>query len=123
MFGKQFDFSLWKRSNKKRHRDWEAYRLTVFNQLWNVLTVMSEKYQWNTLVIFGSLIREGCFSPSSDIDIGVSGLNKFSHYSFVSELSSMLNHDVDVILLEECSFAQSIVSKGIIWTKNRSPSF
>lgn len=84
---------------------------------------LSKKYNWGAVYIFGSLIKRGKFSNKSDIDIAVKGLDKFDYFSFVGEISALLNRSVDVINMEDCHFAESIVSKGVRWSmKRKSPS-
>jgi len=51
------------------------------------------------------------------VDIAVSGLNKFALFAFVGDLSSLLGRSVDVVMLKECSFADTIASKGMKWQK------
>jgi len=123
MSDNHFDFSLWKRICKKQHEDAEAYRRKALHELWDALTVLYESYKWDELFIFGSITKEGCFFHRSDVDIGVSGLDKFLQYSFIAKLSTMLNRDVDVVRLEECRFAKTILSRGIQWNKNKPLSF
>ena len=117
------DFSLWKRISEEESSMMESRRRQVLRDVWNVLHRMSDKYSWEALYIFGSLIREGGFSKRSDVDIGVRGLDKLRHYKFTGDISIILNRDVDVVRIEECSFAETIISRGIKWTKEKSLSF
>lgn len=117
------DFSLWKRISKQRREAAEQYRLKVLDEIWNALNILFGEYQWDDLYIFGSVIRPGGFSESSDVDIGVRGLDKFLHYKFVADLSTILNRDVDVVRFEDCTFAKTIMNRGIQWTKAKLRSF
>ena len=79
------------------------------------LSSLEKKYQWDEVYLFGSIVLEGRFRQNSDIDIAVLGLKKFDYYKFIGEISDLLNKRVDVVLLEECHFAQFIKEKGIKW--------
>jgi len=101
----------------------EKIRKEVLLQVEAALDTLSETYSWDEIYIFGSLIREGKFSSKSDVDIGIKGLNKFQHFSFVGDLSLILGRDADVIRLEDCHFSESIASGGLKWnSKKSSPS-
>ena len=66
-----------------------------------MLQSLAGKYQWDELYLFGSLIAPGRFSPDSDIDIAVSGLDKQALLPFIAEASRELGRNVDVLRLEE----------------------
>jgi len=87
----------------------------------DALALLSQRYAWDEVFIFGSVIQSGRFSKRSDVDIGIRGLNKFLHYQFVADISSLLDRDVDVIRLEDCDFSDVIIRRGIPWNpKNLS---
>lgn len=79
----------------------------------DALKILLEKYHWDKAYIFGSLVRPNRFHAGSDIDIALSGLNKFELYGFIGEISAILDRDVDVVRLEECPFHESIMNQGI----------
>lgn len=107
---------LWARRIAVRERQRETLRLERLERLKRVIAELGKRYRWNELIIFGSLILPGRFGESSDADIAVYGLPKEDYYSFVGEVSSLFGHDVDVVNLEECPFAESILKRGIRWT-------
>lgn len=76
---------------------------------------LSEKYSWEEIFIFGSITRKGAFHDGSDVDIGIEGLDPLDHYAFDADISSLLERDVDEVLLEECGFAEKIKKKGQKW--------
>lgn len=112
-----WDISLWKQLSRERKETGEAERQQVFRELCRVLETLSPQYNWDEIFVFGSVTRPERFSRYSDVDIGVRGLNKFLHYQFVGEISMLLDRDVDVVRLEDCSFAETITARGIRWTK------
>jgi predicted nucleotidyltransferase len=111
------DFYLWEQLSQKRETEKEKNRLRALGELKHALNNMRDEYKWEELYIFGSIIRKGNFNQYSDLDIGVQGLNKFLHYKFVADISLKLNRDVDVVRLEDCTFAKSIMERGLRWTK------
>lgn len=117
---KKFDFSIWKRNLARKEEEREKLRCAVLARLDEALKVLSAKYSWDEIFIFGSVARKGTFHDRSDVDIGIEGLDPLQHYAFVGELSGLLERDVDVVLLEECGFAERIKEKGLKWpTKTR----
>ena len=106
---------LWHKSILKKQADQEKMRIVVLRQVEDALSSLEKKYQWDEAYLFGSIVLEGRFRRNSDIDIAVMGLKKNDYYEFVGEISDLLNKSVDVVLLEECHFAESIKEKGIKW--------
>ena len=53
----------------------------------------------------------------SDIDIGIAGLDKLLQNRFIADLSGPVDPEVDVIRLEDCSFAETVRTQGIRWKK------
>ena len=108
---------LWHKSILKKQADQEKKRVAVLLQVKEALNSLEKKYQWDEAYLFGSLTMEGRFRQNSDIDIAVLGLKKNDYYKFIGEISDRLNKRVDVVLLEECSFAHFIKKKGIKWNR------
>ena len=104
---------LWHKGILERQADQEKLRNLVLKQINKALNTLEKKYQWDDVYLFGSVAKKGKFRPNSDIDIAISGLVKFEHYAFTGEISEILDIPVDVILLEECIFAESIKEKGL----------
>jgi len=110
-------FHVWKEFNLKQKQNAEINRKKMFQKVWKTIEILSKKYDWEQIYIFGSLIKEGAFTNHSDIDIGISGLNKFDHFKFVSDISGILERNVDVALLEDLDFADVIKKRGVQWKK------
>ncbi|MDA8408571.1 MAG: nucleotidyltransferase domain-containing protein [Deltaproteobacteria bacterium] len=112
----KFDFSIWERNLARKAEESEKLRQTMLVRLDEALKVLSEKYHWHKAFIFGSVTCKGAFHDSSDVDVGIEGLNPLDHYALVADISSLLERDVDVVLLEECGFAEKIRKKGQKWS-------
>jgi uncharacterized protein len=115
-----FDFSIWERHLARKEEQREELRHSVLLKLDKSLKVLSEKYSWKEIFIFGSITRNGAFHYNSDIDIGIEGLDPLKHYAFVGEISGLMERDVDVVILEECGFTEMIKEKGLIWSMKTS---
>jgi len=113
-------FPRWIKSLQERSEKREKIRKEVLQEVDAVLDTLALSYSWDEVYIFGSLIRAGAFSSKSDVDIAVKGLNKFKHFSFVGDCSSLLGRAVDVIRFEDCHFSDSIMSGGIKWSSKKS---
>ena len=111
----------WKKAIMERQADQEKLRTSVLQEVSLALKTIGNKYHWDEAYLFGSVAQKEKFRRNSDIDLAVSGLNKFDHYAFLAELSDLLEKSIDVVLLEECPFAESIKEKGLKW--NRKTGF
>jgi predicted nucleotidyltransferase len=111
----------WHKATVQRQADLEKIRISLLRQVSNALKSIKKKYHWDEAYLFGSVAQEERFRQNSDIDIAISGLDKFEHYAFTAEISELLEKSIDVVLLEECPFAQSIKEKGLKW--NRKTGF
>ena len=116
---KPFDISVWARAIEKKRQKREQQRIETLDKVLNAIDQLSEKYKWKELYLFGSLTQPDKFSERSDIDFGIEGLDKYLHYKFISDLSGLLQRGIDVIRLEDCSFAESIKKRGIKWKKQK----
>jgi len=110
-------FYLWKQYAFNQKQENEINRNKTITNVCDALRRLSKKYDWDQLYIFGSLIKKDAFTNYSDIDIGISGLNKFDHFSFVADLSGIVGRDVDVELLEDSDFSDKILKSGMQWKK------
>ena len=108
---------LWYRSILKKQSDREKMRIADLQQVQDTLRSLENKYKWDEAYLFGSIVLEGRYRKKSDIDIALLGLKKHDYYEFIGEISDLLNRRVDVVLLEECRFAQLIKEKGKKWSR------
>ena len=69
------------------------------------------------LAAISNVLRDHRTDEVIDIDIALLGLKKHDYYEFIGEISDLLNRRVDVVLLEECRFAQLIKEKGKKWSR------
>ena len=106
---------IWYNARLKEQARLEEKRKEMVKRIDDVLTVLYKKYNLDEVYLFGSVSQEGKFRQKSDIDIAVKGLNKFDYYKFVGEISELINSRVDVVLMEECHFADFIREKGRKW--------
>ena len=121
---KPFEPYLWHESRRRKLEADEALRLSVLGKLKGALAELGRNYQWNTVYVFGSVIKPGKFQTRSDVDVAVEGLDKLRLYSLVADISAFMERDVDVIVLEECHFSESIIKKGAKWNpEKKSLSF
>lgn len=120
----KFDPYLWRENRRKKAAENETLRLTVLDQVRDALIDLGRRYRWDTVYVFGSVIKPGKFHPHSDVDIAVKGLDKFQLYSFIADISFFLQRDVDVVVVEECHFSESIMQRGAKWNpEKKSLSF
>ena len=111
--------SVWYKRRQKKHHQREQARLTTIGAIEDALHHLAKRYTWEDTYIFGSVTSNGRYGSGSDVDIALSGLNTLDYYAFIGDISELLNKRVDVVRLEECRFAQSIINKGIKWTRKK----
>ena len=111
--------SVWHRCLLTRETEDEEKRKQLLKELHEALKLLEKKYVWEEVYLFGSIARKNKFRLSSDVDIAVRGLNKLDYYAFVGDISSILDKRVDVIRLEECHFSESILARGVRWTRKK----
>jgi len=116
---KPFDISIWRRALIENRHARERQRRHTVNKVWNAIEQLSHTYQWDDLYVFGSATKLERFSELSDIDIGIAGLDKLLHYRFIADLSRLIEKEVDVVRVEDCSFADAIRTRGIRWKKKK----
>ncbi len=109
--------SLWYKAILDRQTDQEKLRISVLQKISNTLKTLEKKYHWDEAYLFGSVAQKGKFRRNSDIDIAITGLNRLEHYALTGDISELLDMRTDVVLLEECPFAQSIKEKGLKWNR------
>ena len=110
---------IWFNSQKMAVKRNETVRKDAEKAVSNALEILYPKYKWNAAFLFGSIMKKEHFGSRSDVDIALWGLNSSDYYAFVGDVSELVNRPVDVILLEECPFAEAIVQKGKKWTPKR----
>jgi len=97
----------------------EQHRQRTIQEIDRALKQLIQRYSWDDAYIFGSVANAGKYRTDSDVDIALSGLDKFDYYAFVGDISELLNKRVDVVLLEECHFRKAIMEKGVKWNPKK----
>ena len=69
--------------------------------------------------LFGSILVPGAFGAQSDVDIAIHETEPRTYFRLKSYLEHTIGREVDLIELERCRFADSILRKGRLW---RNPS-
>lgn len=95
----------------------EQERQTTFAKVVQWLEEFGDGYGIHQAYLFGSLIRPGKFTETSDVDLAVDGMNPEGFFSFISLLSAVLGREVDLIELRKCHFAHRIQQQGVLWRK------
>jgi predicted nucleotidyltransferase len=111
--------TIWLQARERSAAARERYRRQVLEEIDTVLQFLADKYHWDELYLFGSLISPGRFTCDSDIDMAISGLDKHDLLSFIADASRELGREVDVLRLEESKIANSIRRKGKPWVSEK----
>lgn len=69
------------------------------------------------VLVFGSLTRAGKFTEFSDVDLAIETEPRGrSSCQLMGLLAEALGRAVDVVVLDECRFAEKIRREGEVWT-------
>ncbi len=80
-----------------------AERLTLALQVAEMAaTVLKCDFQATQVLLFGSLIEQNLFHPTSDIDLAVSGLAPLDYFTAVAKLQDLSPFKIDLVRLESC---------------------
>ncbi len=109
---KQIRKNLQRRDLKNRELN-ERLRREMFEMTKAVIRKYFSAYPGTTVYLTGSIVRPGVFSTGSDIDIAVDGFPG-SRLDLYADLSCLIKHPIDIIILESCTFADSIRRNGIL---------
>jgi predicted nucleotidyltransferase len=77
--------------------------------------LLKEQFHAERVMLFGSLVHGGWFSPSSDVDLAVWGLDPLTYLSAVAQLQDLSpDFKVDLVRMERCStrLEQVILKEG-----------
>jgi predicted nucleotidyltransferase len=106
--------TLLKQMEIARRRQREALRQDSLRQLRSALR---ERVPSESVIVFGSILRQGKFNEASDVDIALENeLPGMSIYQLSSVLAEDMCRPVDVVLLSECRFREQVVVQGERWT-------
>lgn len=100
----------------KQRSQLEQERQTLLEKTIDWLDNYGSQYGIKQAYIFGSLTRKNQFAKESDIDIAVEISNTDNFFSLIGFISEATGRDVDLILLNNCHFANRIRERGIKWT-------
>lgn len=78
-----------------------------------VVELLVRKFGATRVILFGSLVR-GRFSPQSDIDLAVEGIEKARFFEALAEVNSMSQAWIDLKPLEslEPHFRRRVIERG-----------
>jgi len=102
----------------KQRSQLEQERQNLLEKTIDWLNKYGSRYGIKQAYIFGSLTRQNQFTKNSDIDIAVEITNTDHLFSLISLISEATAREVDLILLNNCHFANRIRERGIKWTPN-----
>jgi len=106
--------TLLQQLNSERYQRREALRADVRLRLQKALI---ELLPGHKAIVFGSLVKPGRFSDTSDVDIALDAEPAgVTTYQLTSLLAERLGRPVDVVLLPECRFRARILREGETWT-------
>jgi predicted nucleotidyltransferase len=77
--------------------------------------LLKERFRAERVMLFGSLVHGGWFSPSSDVDLAVWGLDPLTYLSAVAQLQDLSpDFKVDLVRMERCNarLEQMILNEG-----------
>jgi predicted nucleotidyltransferase len=111
-----FDTSVLDRALAQKQTNLEQQRQIVLKKVAHLLESHAKRFGIQRAYIFGSVIRPGRFTETSDIDIAVESIPAEQYFKAVALFSMQLARDVDLVQLNHCHFADKIRREGKLWT-------
>ena len=109
-----FDTSVWQNHMRERDNNLENTRKNVLAYTLDFLNRIKNNLPVEEIYLFGSILRENMFDDNSDIDIAIKGLkNESQFFKIFTQLDKIPNRNVDLLLLEECSFNNLIIKYSL----------
>jgi predicted nucleotidyltransferase len=99
------------RAAARRRQDQERLALIARkNQAWELArraaALLRDQYTASRVVVFGSLVRPGCFTPWSDVDVAAWGLSPEHTFRAMGAVMDLGNDiQVNLVDVETCSAA------------------
>ncbi len=112
-----FDTSILDAALARRRAKHEQERRELLARLLRLLDKLAPDYGIKKAYIFGSITIPGRFGPHSDVDIAVEQISQTRFLEAMSQFSTLLGREVDLIELSKCHFDYRIREKGIVWEK------
>ncbi len=110
----KFDTSLWQKSINIRIEERENNRIYLLEKIINNLTKKIYEIDVESMYIFGSITKQNMFTEHSDIDIAIKNKALKVPFSTVwNQLENICEHNIDLLDLDECNFANFIINNGI----------
>lgn len=79
----------------------EELRLQAIKDADAIIAMIIDKYNPKTIYQWGSVLKPNAFSPISDIDIAIEGLNSVENFfALVNEADEMTRFPVDIVEVE-----------------------
>jgi uncharacterized protein len=114
---KPFKTTLLDQRLRQKQRENEKLRQQTLRRVLDLLPQLATEYRFNHAYVFGSVTKKGRFSPYSDIDIAIEGLDNQQYFKFMADRSGRLEREVDVIQLEKHRLREEIKETCIEWNK------
>jgi len=112
-------FELWEATLQRRRATNEAERRQILANLLAWLDTHGIDFGVKEAWIFGSATRPNQFGACSDVDLALVADPNLQQFQIMSALSLALDRDIEVILLDDCPFASTIIREGIQWIQSR----
>ena len=103
---KQVRATLRKKELKRWERN-ETLRLDTLEKAKTVIRNYFAAYPGTSVYLTGSIVKPGAFSTASDIDMAVEDFPG-NRLDLFTDLSSLIDWPIDIIIMERCEFADSI---------------
>jgi len=106
--------SLWKKIVREKYADRERRRRETLEKTKKLLVDFFKGMDVGRVYLIGSITMKGKFYDYSDIDIAIDHLpSNMDRWMLESALEELLQHEIDLIILEKCRFRHKIREEGL----------
>ncbi len=110
----RFDTRVLDRALARKRQERERLRHAVQAQALRLLD--ESPVEIGEAILFGSVVRPGCFDAASDVDIAIPAVDPRAYFMLLGHFEDGLERDVDLVALDTCHFADTIRRTGLRWT-------
>ena len=95
-----------RRRHEQEQRELALREIRAWELARQAATLLREQFEANRVMVFGSLVHRGCFTPWSDIDVAAWGIlpqDTFRAMGMVAEIGIGAEIELNLVDVETCS--------------------
>lgn len=108
-----YSIEIWEKINEEKQMSIETNRKKTLEKIIPFIKRYFIKKNVSKVYLIGSILQPFNFTENSDIDIAIEDLNE-DYFRTMCELEEILQRNVHLIEMGNCSFAHNIKTRGLL---------